>query len=74
MKEKPDSPKRMNFLRSMRRRFGFQVGQTFVAVKECVSRENAKPGLSFIVALNTEESLSDIERLVRSEVLKRIKV
>jgi hypothetical protein len=72
MKEKSDSTKRIYYLRSARRRWGFQIGQTFVAIKECVSRENRKPSLSFMVALNAEKTLQDIERLVRAEVLRRI--
>jgi len=63
---------RMNYLRAWRRRFGFQCGLTFVAVKECVSRENAKPDLSFIVTLTTEQTIEEIERLIRTEVLKRV--
>lgn len=63
---------RMNYLRAWRRRFGFQWGLTFVAVKEYVSRENPKPNLSFIATLTTEETIEEIERLIRTEVLKRV--
>jgi hypothetical protein len=72
MKEKSDSTKRIYYIRSARRRWGFQVGHSFIAVKECISRENAKPKLSFIVALTDEQTENEIERLVRSEILKRI--
>lgn len=69
---KEESTKRIHYLRAWRRRFGFQIGLSYVAVKEYVSRENAKPDLSFAVALTTEETIEEIERLIRTEVLKRI--
>lgn len=71
MKE-ASSTQRIRYLRAWRRRFGYQYGLTFVAVKEYVSRENATPSLSFVVTLETEKTIEDIERLVRTEIHKRI--
>jgi hypothetical protein len=67
------STKQIHYLRACRRRWGFQYGLTCVAVKEYISRENRKPDLSFIVELNTECTLKEIERCVRAEILKRIR-
>jgi hypothetical protein len=67
-----DSTKRIHYIRAWRRRWGFQISQSFVAIKEYRSRENSTPALSFIVALSVERTPEEIERLVRAEVLKRI--
>jgi hypothetical protein len=64
--------KRMHYLKAWRRRFGFQCGQSFVAVREYRSRENATPSLSFVVALTFEETIEEIQKLVRTEIHRRI--
>jgi hypothetical protein len=64
--------KRMRYMRIEKRRFSFKYGQTFLAIGERQSLE-ALPLLPwFVVPLDMEQTLDDVQRRVRTEVLKRI--
>lgn len=67
-----ESGKRIHYLHAWRRRWGFQVGLSFVAVSEYRSRENPKPNLSFVVALTGEQTIEEVQKLVRTEIHKQI--
>lgn len=62
----------MKRIKAWRRSWGFQCGLSFVYVREFRSRENQTPNLSFVVALNNEQTEDDIKRLVKTEIHKRI--
>ena len=69
---KTTEQKKIHRIQVKLRRFAFQFGQTFIAVKEYRSAVALAHLKSFAVSLNGASGKSEIRKLVRAEILRRM--
>ena len=64
--------KKTHRIQVKRRRFAFQIGATFVGLKEYRCQHASARLLSFVVDPGSEREPHEIRGLLRAEILKRI--